>query len=498
MLGKITWPADLHGRLQVLQYLLPIGIFVLVAFYQTTTTVFLDPASLLHLVSDLVIYGILGPIGVFFAFEGVRQLIEGNERTQQEKMRAEEEARARERIYTTICADSADAIISLDNDSIIRSWNHGAELMFGYRAEEVVGKHFKFLVPEERQAQGELDYIREQMEERGFIRNYLTERVTKDGRRVIADLTRSLLRDEHGQVIGSSAILRDVTDRVRAEEAIRQMNRDLEMRVAERTRELAAVTEELSRRNRELEQANANLQELDRLKSEFVSMVSHELRAPLTNINGSLEILLEGNSPCTSTLHRDMLSIAVDQSRRLTRLVQGILNVSRIEAGQIELQLQAFNVFPLLERVRAGMEQSPGVSRIAWPPVTNYPSVWADRDKVEQVLLNLLDNAIKFSPDEREIRVAAEPIGDEMIISVSVQGVGIPELDRAKIFEKFHRVERDDARETYGHGLGLYICRKLVEAQGGRIWVESKLGQGSTFRFTLPLAGRRVLAREKA
>jgi signal transduction histidine kinase len=328
------------------------------------------------------------------------------------------------------------------------------------------------------------------MRQHGYIRNYETERVAKDGRRVIVDLTRTAIRNEKGEIVGSSAIVRDITARVQAEQAIQQLNLELETKVVERTAQVAAATEELRRRNWELEIANEELKKLDELKSEFVSMVSHELRAPLTNINGSIELLLEGSGACYDPEHRELLQIVGEQSQRLTRLVQGILNVSRIEAGQLVLQPQAFNILGLIEKVIDVWETRGVANRFERPHAVNLPSVWADRDRTEEILFNLIDNAIKYSSEGAPIRVDAESNGRYLAISVSDRGIGIPEEEMDRIFEKFHRVDRKDAMESYGHGLGLYICRRLVEAQGGQIWVESVVGEGSTFRFSLPLAGR--------
>jgi signal transduction histidine kinase len=138
-----------------------------------------------------------------------------------------------------------------------------------------------------------------------------------------------------------------------------------------------------------------------------------------------------------------------------------------------------------------GVWESRGVTnRFEHPTAMNLPSVWADRDRTEEILFNLIDNAIKYSSEGAAIRIDAESDGRFVAVSVSDRGIGIPDDEIDKIFNKFHRVERGDASESYGHGLGLYICRRLVEAQGGQIWVESVLGEGSTFRFSLPLAGR--------
>ncbi len=498
----MTWSffasKDLRTRLAWLRRRLPVLVVCFVAIYELLSFIFFRTfPDYVHLVIDLIIYATVGPIAIWFTINWITQRVEESEdalaakaRAEAEQQRAIEAAREQERLLATVCSNSADAIITIDNEGIIKTWNRGAEMMFGYQADEVIGKHFKIIVPSDIDARGEIDWLAQQVRQQGYVRNYETERVAKDGRRVIVDLTRTALMNERGEIIGSSAILRDITERVRAEQAIQQLNLELETKVAERTAQLASATEELRRRNAELERANQELKKLDELKSEFVSMVSHELRAPLTNINGSIELLLEGNTPCYDLQHRELLQIVGEQSARLTRLVQGILNVSRIEAGQLILQPQPFNIVGLIEKV-IGVWESRGVAnRFEHPRTQNLPSVWADRDRTEEVLFNLIDNAIKYSPESGEIRIDATTDGRSVIVSVSDRGVGIPADEIEKIFDKFHRVDRRDATETYGHGLGLYICRRLVEAQGGQIWVESVLGEGSTFYFSLPLAGR--------
>jgi PAS domain S-box-containing protein len=489
---------DLRARLVLIRGVLPGAVFFAVLVYEIFGFFFLRTVSdTFHFWSDLFIYGTIGPITIWFTVNWITQRITATDRAlaakeqaEREQERAIEAAREQERLLAAVCSNSADAILTLNNDGVIQTWNRGAEMIFGYAAHEVVGKHFRIILSPETQARGEVEWLAKEVHARGFIRNYETERVAKDGRRVIVDLTRTALRNEQGEAIGSSAVLRDITERVRAEQAIQQLNLELEAKVAERTAQLAAATDELRRRNRELEKANQDLQKLDELKSEFVSMVSHELRAPLTNINGSIELLLEGDAPFHDRSHRELLQIVGEQSARLTRLVQGILNVSRIEAGHLTLQPQAFNIVGLIEKV-IGVWESRGVpNQFEHPTAQNLPSVWADRDRTEEVLFNLIDNAIKYSPDNAPIHIDA--VADDKFITVAVsdRGVGIPSDEVAKIFDKFHRVDRSDHTETYGHGLGLYICRRLIEAQGGQIGVESTLGEGSTFRFSLPLAGR--------
>jgi PAS domain S-box-containing protein len=497
----MTWfiaSRDLRVRLLWLRRVLPLAVFAVVLLYQILSFFFLrDLSDLLHFSANVIAYGIIGPVSVWFTINWIAQRVEEREaalsakaQAEREQQRAIEKAREQERLLATICANSADAIIGLDIDGIVQTWNRGAEMIFSYTANEVIGKHYRLIVPPELGARGEVEWLAEQMQQHGFIRNYETERIAKDGHRVIVDLTRTAIRNEKDEIVGSSAILRDITARVQAEQAIQQLNLELETKVVERTAQLATATEELRQGNRELEVANEELKKLDELKSEFVSMVSHELRAPLTNINGSIELLLEGSGACYDPEHREMLQIVGEQSQRLTRLVQGILNVSRIEAGQLVLQPQAFNILGLIEKVIDVWETRGIANRMERPRTINLPSVWADRDRTEEILFNLIDNAIKYSSEGAPIRVDAESNGRYAAISISDRGIGIPEEEIDRIFEKFHRVDRKDAMESYGHGLGLYICRRLVAAQGGQIWVESVVGEGSTFRFSLPLAGR--------
>ncbi|MFQ6014460.1 MAG: ATP-binding protein [Anaerolineae bacterium] len=471
-------------RLTWLRWLLPFAIFLLVLSHQTVAVLYgpsWSPAF--HFATNTLFYGLVGPAVTWVILTWIaRQLVEKEE--------AEEKAREHERFLATVTAHSADAIISLDNNGIIQSWNRGAELIFGYRPAEIVGQHFSILVPAESKRNGELELIARRIAEKGFIKNYETDRITKDGRRVTVELTRTLLTDKESNIIGSSAILRDITAKKRAEEKIRHLNKILESKVAHRTRELLLAYGELRARNEELEKANEELKELDRLKSEFVSMVSHELRAPLTNVSGALE-LIKGGCDHPSFTCQEMFRIVSDQTTRLTRLVQGILNVSRIEAGKLHLERQRVDILPIISKVVDSISPTTTVHQFQLPARDGLPPVWGDRDRIEEILLNVVDNAVKYSPEGGTIVIEVKQQDSRIAVSVTDSGIGIPPNELGKIFDKFYRVDSGDAQETYGHGLGLYISKKLVEAHGGQMWVESIVSQGSKFTFTLPLAYRR-------
>jgi PAS domain S-box-containing protein len=225
--------------------------------------------------------------------------------------------------------------------------------------------------------------------------------------------------------------------------------------------------------------------ELDRLKSDFVSMISHELRSPLANLGAAIELLLgltEDQEAAQRTLH-----IARASERRLTRLVEDILNVSRIEAGQMRVSQEPVTLPPILRRaVHLAQVQSKRHQVLLHLP-ESMPFVIADQGKVEIIVNNLVMNAINYSPGGGRVMVKVDgPANGEMTVSVIDEGVGISADHLDKVFDRFYRVDTSDGRKVYGHGLGLYISKHLVEMQGGRIWVQSQEGRGSCFSFTLP------------
>lgn len=497
MLGGRRRLAD---TLLAARWFLPGIIFVFVAVQQVIQIHYPDlyrPATILW--TNLLIYGISGSLIVWVTLTLVG-------RDLRERDRVEAEERKREQYFTSITKESADAILSLDTIGIIQSWSRGAEHIFGYSAEEVVGRHFGIIVPDDLKAAGEIERLAQIAAEQGLIRSYETQRLTKEGRRVVVEVSRSLITDSDGKLIGYSAILRDITERKRAEMEIRQLNKDLEARVAQRTNELEQTSQELRRRNLELEQANRELTELDVLKSDFISMVSHELRAPLTNINGALELMSVQCIGAEGDSCRTMLSIATDQAARLTRFVQGVLNVSRIDAGALALQFSAVDVGALVDKVVSDFTPRSLSHRLLVVGTPPAAAAWGDRDRLAEVLTNLVDNAVKYSPSGGDITIEAHeedqlafsredgppPAGPFIVVSVTDQGVGIPAAEQPRLFQRFYRVDRHDAREVYGHGLGLYIARRLIEAHGGYIWLESAAGKGSRFSFAVPVAKQHI------
>ena len=270
-----------------------------------------------------------------------------------------------------------------------------------------------------------------------------------------------------------------------------EVNRDLEAKISQRTQHLQVATAQLASANDELAAANDELRQLDRLKSEFVSLVSHQLRAPLTNIHGALEIIAESEDSLPPSARRPLQILGLETDH-LSGLITKILDVSRLEAGHLSLSLGPVAVEPLLTRsCQAALGPERG-RRWSLMVAAGLPPAWADEALLEEVARNLLDNALLHAPGEQPVEIAASLADGLIRISVEDHGPGVPPDEQGRIFQSFHQVgERDTT--TRGYGLGLYFAEKLIGAMGGTIRVESPIrpdpaAPGTRFVFTLPIA----------
>lgn len=270
-----------------------------------------------------------------------------------------------------------------------------------------------------------------------------------------------------------------------------EVNLDLEAKIGQRTHHLEVATRQLASANDELADANAELRQLDRLKSEFVSLVSHQLRAPLTNIRGAVEVVAE-NADGLPTASRRPLEILTLETDHLSGLITRILDVSRIEAGHLSLSLGPVAVEPMLVRACAATLGPERGRRWGLTVAAGLPPAWADETLLEEVVRNLLENAVLYAPSEHPVEITAST-GDALIrIAVEDHGAGIPAEEHGRIFQSFHRIGSADTT-THGYGLGLYFAERLVGAMGGTIGVESPIWTdpatpGTRFVFTLPIA----------
>jgi signal transduction histidine kinase len=258
-------------------------------------------------------------------------------------------------------------------------------------------------------------------------------------------------------------------------ENLRRAYDELERKVAERTRDLAV--------------ANERLQELDQLKSDFVSNVSHELRTPLTAIKGAVDLVLrEVAGPLTEKQTHYLIRVR-SNTQHLTSLINDVLDLSKIESGSSEVKFNRVSLSSLVHEVIETLRPVAAEKAITLDPIVTERSifVWADPDKVNQVLMNLIGNAIKFTPASGTVTVSTSRSGKKNVqVSVSDTGPGVLPGEREKIFDKFYQIAEAGGAKPKGTGLGLAICKALVELHGGKIWVESEIKHGSTFSFTLP------------
>ena len=265
-----------------------------------------------------------------------------------------------------------------------------------------------------------------------------------------------------------------VSEQKRGEQALDQLNQTLERRIQDRTNTLQVAVEQL--------------QELDRLKSAFVTIVSHELRTPLTSIKGLVENMLQELTGPLNDKQTHYLSRILLNAERLTRILNEVLDLSKIEAGEMELLRRSMSLHEIFADLLEGFQPLAQLKSISMEvtPTEGMPTVHADRDKLYEVLANLLDNAIKFTPTGGRVQIGAQILDSRYIkVGVSDTGCGISEEHLLKIFDKFYRVQ-SSSEHVAGAGLGLAITRGLVELHGGTIAVESASGKGSHFYFTLP------------
>jgi signal transduction histidine kinase len=284
-----------------------------------------------------------------------------------------------------------------------------------------------------------------------------------------------------GLIVWMQALL---TAQKKAAAEIHALNRDLEKKVDERTATL-------EQRNAELDRLNSELRGLDEMKSDFVALVSHELRAPLTALNGGLELALQSsdNLPARS---RAILEIMTEESSRLTNFVQSILDVSRLDAGKLAITFGPVAVRPLVEQAAAIVLVS-GQRKVVWEIASDLPPMWGDETYLEQAIRNLIANADKYSPADKPIELCAALSGNKIRISVKDHGPGISADAGEHIFDRFSRLQSEESSPP-GWGLGLYLARKLVEAQNGEIGclpspqASAGVSTGSEFFILMPIA----------
>jgi PAS domain S-box-containing protein len=363
---------------------------------------------------------------------------------------AEEAMKRSEEKYRELINTSIDGIISMDQNMRIIIWNQGAEKILGYKEKEILGKSAVTIIPEKSREKANKVLARLlEPKENGDSSQIIENRLLrKNGTIVPVEMSLSKRKAEDNYLI--TGIVRDITERKEAEEKLRQV---------------------------------------DRMKSEFLSNVSHELRTPLQSIGGFAKLILEGKVPDAAT-QQEFLQIIDQESQQLGVLIDDLLDMSRLESGRFQINkrlvpikdtfIDSIKIFHSLAKDKdiALSEDIP----------KKLPKVEVDTERLRQVIVNLLSNAIKYSDPGGSVTAKLKTRNSELLFEVKDKGIGIGKKAMSHLFERFYRAE--DKLTRGGTGLGLFICKQIIEAHGGRIWAESKLGEGSTFSFILPLNGK--------
>jgi PAS domain S-box-containing protein len=365
-------------------------------------------------------------------------------------------------LLAEIVRSSDDAIVSKSLDGIIRSWNEGAEKLFGYSEEEVIGQSITIIVPPDRL--GEEQSILQTLRRGERIEHFETIRVTKDGRLIPISLTVSPIKNRAGEIIGASKIARDIT----------------QQKVLEQERERLLVREQ---------QLRTEAQAASKLKDEFLATVSHELRTPLNAILGWGTMLRHREVP------PDMLKSGIASIERNARfqaqLIEDLLDVSRIISGKMQLDIKRIEITPIIKSVIESLRPAAEAKQIRLE-LTIDPladQLRADEARLQQIIWNLLSNSVKFTDKGGVIKIGIGRNESTTEIVVSDNGQGISEEFLPFVFDRFQQADSSITRKHGGLGLGLAISRHLVELHGGTIAVSSPgEGLGATFKVRLPVA----------
>ena len=473
-----------------------------------------------------------------------------------------------EQIYrlAAIVESSDDAIISKTLQGVITSWNKAATQLFGYDPDEAIGKHISLLIPTELLSEEKV--IISKLKKGEHIEHYETTRIDKFGKRLSVSLSISPIKTSQGTVIGASKIARNISDKKKAEQQLKENEERL--RIALEAGEIGVwdwdiadniltwtdkvysihgvskkdfklsfenfsalvhpqdrayasnkIKESISQKKPFVAQfriitpqgqtrwvstqasltlnekgevvrmlgATTNIthqKQMEQDKSDFLSMASHELKTPLTSMKMFIDLLRKYIDRTELERPKYFAKRIYDQANRLTELTNDLLDVSRIETGKLRLSRESFDfdsfIIDTVEGIQASTEDH--VITIKKNP---HFSIYADKYRLYQVLVNLLTNAIKYSPKSKGINVTVKKTKKSVVVGVQDFGIGIKEDQQKRIFERLYQVNDPEEKTYPGLGLGLYISKEIISRHEGKIWVESKKDQGSTFYFSIPI-----------
>ncbi len=353
----------------------------------------------------------------------------------------EEALQESEKRYRDLYEEAPDAYFSVGADGYIKRANRRATELLGYSRDELVGRSVFALYADTPDGKARAQEVFKRFLAGEEIRDQELEARRADGSSLWVNLSVRPIHNKEGRVLASRSVMVDITEH----------------------------------------------RKMDQLKDDFIGLVSHELRSPLTVIMGAINTVLSEGPHLSGEETRQLLRDAALESETLSHLLGNLLELSRAQAERLVLHAEAIDVKKVIQDAIEGVKRQTVTHQFAVSAPQKLPPVYADPLRLERILYNLLENAVKYSPQGGEIKVSVQPEKEQLLIGVSDQGVGISPADQAKLFAPFQRLEESRPGGARGVGLGLLVCQRLVEAHGGRIWVESEPGRGSTFFFTLPL-----------
>jgi PAS domain S-box-containing protein len=350
--------------------------------------------------------------------------------------------------YELLVKSAADAIVAIDNLGRIIMWNPAAEKMFGYSQPEARGMPFFGVIIMSQQLEDYKNAVAKAVRNRSgtaSIIEFMSRR--KNGEEFPVEITlvpRKISESRMSENIATTLIIRDITERKKTEQ----------------------------------------------LKDDFIGMVSHEIKTPLTVINGALHILDYPGLSESET--RELLQDAIDSAGTMSSIIDNLLELSRSQANRLELHLQYTDVAEIASVVIGRLQKKSVIHRLKLDSPGGLPAVKVDPLRLERILFNLVENAVKYSPEGGEISLNIKVQEKNLVFCVADQGPGISPENQKKLFQSFEQLGMPRRHAVQGVGLGLKVCRTLVEAHGGRIWVESEPGKGSRFCFTLPMQNKNL------
>jgi PAS domain S-box-containing protein len=348
----------------------------------------------------------------------------------------------REEQYRGLYEEAPDAYFSVGTDGLIERANRRATELLGYSRDELIGRPVLDLYADTPDGKAKAQGVFQRFLAGEEIRDEELEMRRADGSKVWINLSVRPVRDREGRVIASRSVVTDITEH----------------------------------------------KKLDQLKDDFIGLVSHELRSPMTVITGAINTALTEAERLSPEETHQLLKDAALEADLLSNLLGNLLELSRVQAARLVLHAEAIDIKRVIQNAVEEVKRQSSAHKFMVSVTRKLPLVYADPLRLERILYNLLENAVKYSPQGGEIGVSVKPEKEHLVIGVSDQGIGISPADQAKLFAPFQRLEEFKPGGARGVGLGLLVCRRLVEAHGGQIWVKSKPGRGSTFFFTLPLS----------